>query len=295
MSNPLYAAWCRLPVIIRAVITGVIITAAGTLPWAYLVRLNIDHLPSVPWSVIPTLVYLWFFWKYVNGAGWPRSTSAIRKKLIRANQLSSEVWGAAIIAGILGLVSLVVFSGLLNRMVKLPQQDATGLEHVPLISLFFMVVMGSVVAGVVEESGFRGYMQKPIEQRHGPILAIIITGIVFGLMHYSHHETTLALMPFYFFVAAIYGMLAYITNSILPGIILHAVGDVFAGLQLLLGGQSEWQQTPVLKPLIWETGPDTSFWLQSVGLLVVGAITVWAYKNLAREMKRSTDRDSYPA
>jgi len=294
MSNSLHTAWCHLPVAVRAVITGVIITAVGTLPWAFLVQLNIDHFPSVPWSVVPASVYLWFFWKYINGAGWPRSTSATRKKIARANSLSSEVWGMAILAGILGLASLVMFSGLLNRMVKLPQQDATGLEHVPFISLFFMVVMGSVIAGVVEESGFRGYMQKPIEEKHGPITAIFITGIVFGLMHYSHHETTLTLMPFYFFVATVYGMLAYITNSILPGIILHAAGDVLGGLQLLLSGQSEWQQTPVPKPLIWETGADSSFWLSGIGLIVVGAITVWAYKNLAKEMKGPAERDSSP-
>jgi membrane protease YdiL (CAAX protease family) len=279
--------WNRLPVLVRAIITGVIIAAAGTIPWAFFVRLNLDHFSSVPWSVIPASIYLWFFWKYVNGAGWPRSTAEIRKKIVRANQLSSEVWGAAIIAGILGLVSLIIFSGLLNRIVKLPQQDVSELSHVPFASMFFILLMSAAVAGVTEESAFRGYMQKPIEQRHGPVIAIFVTGIVFGLMHYTHPETTLTLMPFYIFVAVIYGTLAYITNSILPGMILHAVGNVFGGLDLLLRGQSEWQRSASPQPLIWESGADTSFWLSCAGLIVIGAITVWAYINVAKEMKRA--------
>jgi membrane protease YdiL (CAAX protease family) len=208
--------------------------------------------------------------------------------MLRANSLSNEAWGAAMAAGLLGLISLVLFSGLLNRIVKLPLQDVSEMANIPFISVFFMIIMGSVVAGVVEESAFRGYMQKPIEQKHGPVLAIVITGIIFSLMHYSHAETTLALMPFYFFVATIYGVLAYITNSILPGMILHAAGDVFGGLQVLLSGQSEWQTSSTPQPLIWETGIDTSFILLLAGMIFIGAITVWAYIKLAKEVKNKS-------
>jgi len=278
--------WNKLPVIIRAVIVGLIVATAGTLPWAFLVRLNLDHLPSVPWSIIPAAIYLWLFWKYIKGAGWPASTSESRKNLLRANPLSSEVWGAAILAGILGLVSLVLFSGVLNRMVKLPQQDISELSHVPSITVGFMVLMGSAVAGVVEESAFRGFMQKPIEQRHGPWVAILVTGIMFGLLHYSHPETTLALMPFYFFVAAIYGMLAWLTNSIFPGMILHALGDVFSGLNLLTTGQLEWQTDKTPQLLIWEAGADASFWFLCIALIVVGGITIWAYMMLQNTVKK---------
>ena len=284
-ESKLLLFWNRLPVIIRAIITGVTIAAAGTLPWALFVSLNLDYLPSIPWSIIPTSIYLWFFWKYVQGAGWPASTVEARRKLVRANQLNSEVWGSSIIAGILGLVSLLIFSALLNRVVKLPQQDVSGLEHVPFVSLFFILIMSAIVAGVVEESAFRGYMQKAIEQRHGPVIAILVTGIMFGLMHFSHPETTFALMPFYILVAAIYGMLAYLTNSILPGMVLHTVGNIFVGLDLLLRGQSEWQTSATPQPLIWETGADKSFWLLSVGLIIAGTITVWAYKVLAKTVK----------
>jgi membrane protease YdiL (CAAX protease family) len=46
----------------------------------------------------------------------------------------------------------------------------------PLATLSAFVLISAIVAGVAEESGFRGYMQGGIEQRHGPVVAILVTG-----------------------------------------------------------------------------------------------------------------------
>ena len=48
------ALWQRLPVIARAVVTGLLVALAGTTPWAVLVALNIKHWSAVPWAVPPT-------------------------------------------------------------------------------------------------------------------------------------------------------------------------------------------------------------------------------------------------
>jgi membrane protease YdiL (CAAX protease family) len=222
--------WNRLPTIVRAIITGVIVAIAGTIPWAFLVRLNLDHLPSVPWCIIPAAIYLWFFWKYVNGAGWPRSTAAIRKKNSEGQSTQQRSMGFSHRSRYIGFsIPCNIF-----RFAKPYGKNATtGCIRTitcSFASLFFILLMSATVAGIVEESAFRGFMQKPIEQHHGPVIAIAVTGIAFGFMHFTHPETTFALMPFYIFVATIYGMLAYITNSILPGMILHAGGNVFAVL-----------------------------------------------------------------
>jgi membrane protease YdiL (CAAX protease family) len=136
----------------------------------------------------------------------------------------------------------------------------------------------------------RGYLQGPIERRHGPIVAILVTGILFGFLHFTHPEVTLTLMPFYLSVAAIYGAVTYLTNSILPAIVLHAAGNVWSGLALLVTGQSEWQASPTPQPLIWETGADASFWFLVVALIVVGALAGWAYVMLADVARRAGSR-----
>jgi membrane protease YdiL (CAAX protease family) len=277
----LSAVWQRCPVIGRAVLTGLALATLGTAPWALLASANLKYGSAVPWAVPPTALYLWLFWRYVRGAGWPRFTAEARRTTCRANRLSDEVWGAAMIAGILGLVALVLLLRVMNRMVTLPQQPTDDLAHLPFITLVPLLLMSAVVAGIAEESAFRGYMQGPIERRHGPVVAILVTGGLFGLAHFTHPEVTLVLMPYYLAVAAIYGALAYLTNSILPSVVLHAGGNVLSAVGLFAGGRAEWQAAASPEPLIWESGADASFWLSSVAALGAGAAAFWAYTALA--------------
>src|SRR5262245_52272712 len=274
------ALWARLPVAARAVLIGLAVAAAGTLPWAALASANVRHGSLVPWSVLPAALYLWLFWRYVRGEGPPRSTSEWRRASCRAHALCDDVWGLALVAGVLGLATLVLSLQVMNRLVALPAQSSQGLEHLPIPTAFALVVMGALVAGVVEESAFRGYMQGPIERRHGPVLAILLTGTLFGFLHFRHPETTLSLLPFYIAVAVVYGALAYLTNSILPGVVFHAGGNVLGAFDLLARGQSEWQASATPAPLVWESGPDAAFWLSGVAAAVVGAAAVAAYRSL---------------
>jgi membrane protease YdiL (CAAX protease family) len=279
-------AWHSLPVVVRAILTGFIVTAAGTTPWAILASLNLKHWPEFPWAVPLTALYIWGFWKYVRGAGWPKSTAEARNKNCRAHDLSADAWAAAIGAGILGLWSLLLFQNIYGRLVTLPM-PTEDLSDVPVFTLVASLIMSAIVAGTTEESGLRGYMQRPLEQRYGPTVAILLTGTIFGLMHFTHREVTFALMPWYMGVALVYGALAYITDSIMPGVVLHAGGNMLGAIQLFGNGRSEWQTELTRKPLIWESGPDASFWITCVGFVVLTTATVWAYSMLGRTVSRS--------
>jgi len=39
--------------------------------------------------------------------------------------------------------------------------------------------------------------------------------------------------------------------------------------------------------IIWETGPDGAFWGNVAALVIVAALTVWAYSTLARATRRA--------
>jgi membrane protease YdiL (CAAX protease family) len=280
------ALWHRLPVIVRAVLTGGLVAALGTLPWAVLVSLNIKYWSAVPWAVPPTALYLWLFWRYaVRGTGWPGSTADSRRTLARANPVRDEMWGLAIVAGLLGLVVVLLLQTVMSRLVAIPQQQDIDPSKYPAATVLLWVVMSALVAGITEETAFRGYLQRPIERRHGPVIAILLTGILFGFLHFTHPEVTLALLPFYVAVAAVYGTLAYLTDSILPGMVLHAGGNMFAAFDLFVRGHSEWQGLGPPAKLVWETGPDAAFWGSVAATLVVGALTVGVYVMLARLRK----------
>ena len=273
--------WKRLPVIVKAILTGSLAAAAGTMPWAYLVSANTRYWSVVPWAVPVAALYVWLYWKYVRGSWWPASTAEARRVNCRANRLPDEVWGVAMFAGISGLVTIVLFQRVMNRMVTLPHQQELDISQYPVVTVLFWILMSALVAGVVEESAFRGYMQSPMERRHGPVISILVTGMIFGFMHFTHREVTLILLPYYVAVAAVYGALAYFTNSIYPSMILHAGGNMLSAFDLLARGGSEWQASPAPSPLIWETGPDASFWVSAAVFIFAGAVAVWAYSRLA--------------
>ena len=280
------ALWQRVPVIIRATITGGLVASLGTVPWALLVDANTKYWSSIPWAVPPTALYLWLFWRYlVRGAGWPRSTGDARRTLARANPVPDEMWGLAIVAGLLGLVVVLLVQTVMSRLVAIPQQQDIDPSKYPVATVFLWVVMSALVAGVTEETAFRGYLQRPIERRHGPAIAILLQGILWGFLHFTHPEVGLALLPFYVTVAAVYGTLAYLTDSIFPGMVLHAGGNTFAAFNLFARGHSEWQGLGAPAKLIWETGPDAAFWGSVAATLVVGAVTVGAYVMLGRLRK----------
>jgi membrane protease YdiL (CAAX protease family) len=268
-----------LGVIVEAVVVGLIVMLAGTLPWNLLFAANLRYFTAAPWVVPIIAVYLVFYWRYLRGAGPPESTSERRRTGLRANPLPLKVWAWSLIAGGLGIVALVLALRVANRLVVLPQQQLPDLSAIPVATVLSLLLVSAPVAGIVEEAAFRGYMQGPIERRYGLPVAILINGTMFGLMHM---DFTLMLWAYYVAVAAIYGTVTSLTNSILPAIVLHASGNIYSSLDLWMRGRAEWQAASTPESLIWRTGVDQSFWVTSAALVIVLAVTIFAYLWLAR-------------
>jgi membrane protease YdiL (CAAX protease family) len=285
----LTAVWQRLPVILRAVVTGSVVAASGALPWSVLALINLKFSPSVPWSVAITAIYLWLFWQYLQGKGWPRATAEARRENLRAGSLSSRVWRWSLLAGSLGIASLVALLRVINRLVELPQEQLLDVSQIPFVTVLSFILMSAAVAGIVEEAAFRGYMQAPIERRYGPIVAILTVGIIFGFFHFNHPEVSVILMPLYLAASLIYGALAYLTGSILPGAVLHASGNALGGVLLWWRGHMWWQGSSTPEPLVWDAGTDLSFWTNCLEAIVFGLTAVWAYRRLAVVMRSETE------
>jgi membrane protease YdiL (CAAX protease family) len=157
------ALWLRVPILVRAILIGLAAATAGTLPWALLVSANTKYFSVVPWAVPIMAGYLLLYWRYVRGGGWPQSTAAWRRTNARANPLTDDVWAHALIAGVIGLIAVLLLQGVLGRLVLLPQQRDLDVSRYPAATALLWVLMSAIVAGVVEETSFRGYMQRPIE------------------------------------------------------------------------------------------------------------------------------------
>jgi membrane protease YdiL (CAAX protease family) len=86
---------------------------------------------------------------------------------------------------------------------------------------FFLV--GMVIAPIVEEIFFRGFLFQGFRHRYGWVAAILISSLLFAAAHLD----PVALIPT-FILGAVLAYVYHRSNSVWPGIILHFLVNAFA-------------------------------------------------------------------
>jgi len=261
--------WRRVPVLIRAIVTGVLVFEILQLGQA-LLALNIEFHPTIPWVAPLIALYLYLGWRYFGGWGWPRSTQALRRERLRLGPRSHArtVWGYAT-----ALVVLFHMAGLavvLSAVVQFPEasfEPPGFLVGLPEWTAFAFVLVFALAAGVSEEVGFRGYMLVPLEQRYGAAVAVIIVALLFWLAHFSS-ASFLHRFPLLFGSGLFAGFLAIYSKSLGPPIAVHFLADVigFTTVTRLFG-----LPTLYTEQTIWETGTTPVFWV-ALTLTILGGI-----------------------
>ncbi|MCI0606511.1 CPBP family intramembrane metalloprotease [bacterium] len=217
--------WRKFPVILRSVLIGFIVLFAGIIPWSKLAETNLKIGSSLPWTFFVALFYLIFYWKYLNGWGRPQSTAQIRRQFFRANVVRGPIllW-SALAGGFLAftLIGLQFLGWMFGSAPSSKLEEFATLRSYPFWTVVPLLLMGSVFAGVAEEAAFRGYMQVPIEKHHSPRTAIAVVAFFFSVAHFP----SLPAFPVFYVAAVGWSLLAYFSNSILPGMVLHAAVDV---------------------------------------------------------------------
>lgn len=268
--------WSRLPVLVRAIVSGGFVFLVLQSGWTILFVGNMQVAPSVPWSVPLGLVYLWAAFQYFNGRWGPRSTSAARRESMRARGLSRREWPlalAACAAVILFIISTTVLS---YRMIDVPAEEM-GLPETSTFTLYAVLLTISVVAGVSEEAGFRGYMQTALERRHGSIVAVAVSAFMFWMAHLNHANGVSRILALCIMGASL-GTLTVCARSILPAMVAHAASDaiVFVGATAGIGPDYLWNPIPLR-----ETGLDGFFWFTVVVTAGSGLLGLVSLRRLA--------------
>jgi membrane protease YdiL (CAAX protease family) len=224
LGSALSGFWQRLPVAIRAIVTGVLVAEIGIATW----MASLILVPGI-WPLVIMGGVLWAFCMYFGGRWWPKATAEVRRERFRALRLPGAVWAWGLAAAMLFVV-VSQSSFVLNfRIVEFPAELFTqglGFDDIPLWAAWLFIVMSALVASICEEIGFRGYMQVPLEKRYGPEVAIAITSFMFLVLHLNQAWAPPLLLHL-FALGALFGILAYATSSLIPSIVAHAVVDVF--------------------------------------------------------------------
>ena len=214
--------WATLPVSLRAIITGIVIALIPANVWpALLLSLGVPVAATV--EVIFLGLYVW----WASGGGPPQRTCAARGLAFRSGPLSPWQWFWGIIAALSFAVTVHAAIVLLFRFVPFPTEafrHGYDLSFIPSLPLkWIAVVVSATSAGICEETGFRGYMQQPIEQRHGAPMAILVSSFFFMLLHLTKAWALIGRVPIVFGAGVLLGLFAWSSGSLIPSMIGHVI------------------------------------------------------------------------
>lgn len=188
------SCWPRLPIPLRAIVSGLLIALTAANVWPLLL-LKL----AVPLAVIAEGIFLALYLWWAAGGGPPRGTQAVRATAFRRCTLSRRQWSWGIIAALFFAATIHSSIALLFRLVSFPMaafRHGYDFSFIPSLPLKWLaVVVSAISAAICEETGFRGYMQRPIEQRHGAPIAILISSLFFLALHLTKAWATLGMIP----------------------------------------------------------------------------------------------------
>ena len=270
----------RIPIWIKAIFFGFIILEFGTRLWSLLALANLKLTPDIPWSYPLMLFVLFLGWKYLDGKGPPKSTQKNRNLWMRANALApgKRKWGwiSAILLGMIILILILLGA----RLMDVPSGQIDQIERIsiyPFWTIVSLIIMTSLVAGIIEEISFRGYMQKPMETKYGPTKAILIVATFFTLLHLPNATITPHLIPIFFVGSIGWGVLAYLTNSIIPGVVIHCTVDIISYMWI-------WKNLELAKTMYSESiiknGIDLDFVILILVLLTLLILLIYSFRKL---------------
>jgi membrane protease YdiL (CAAX protease family) len=116
--------------------------------------------------------------------------------------LSLGMWSALLA---LGMATEVEFGEELTKFLARPGGEVA----------FYILAIG--VAPLLEEFGFRGWIQRPLEKRWGAQAAIAVAAVLFALAHLEPQAVPVRLAA-----GLVLGHAVYATRSIWTGVALHA-------------------------------------------------------------------------
>ena len=253
---------------------AIVMTALVSGIWAGLLSANLATSPAVPWAAAAMGLVIWALWAYLGGRFAPRGTQDARRRLLRAGPLPAPVTIWAIAAGLLWIVALAGLWIVLHRLAATHGNPQPDFSKLPKVTVVISLAMAAISGGVSEEAGFRGYFQGALERRGLGAMAVVATAVVMAPIHALTQGFVWQNMVFYLLVDAVLGALAYVTGSIRPGVVVHAIG-LFVFFALVWPNDAH-------RALISTSGADTAFWISLAQTVLFAGLGAVAFARLTR-------------
>jgi membrane protease YdiL (CAAX protease family) len=273
-QEPVPSSWTKLPISVRAILSGILIALVAANVWPLLL-LSL----GVPLATVAEVIFLATYVWWARGGGPPSATQLARATAFRRVRLSPMQWFWGIVAALFFASTVHAAIVLLFRLVPFPiaafrhGYDFSFIPSVPL--QWLAVVVSATSAGICEETGFRGYMQRPIEQRHGARLAIVISSLFFTALHLTKAWAILGMVPIVFGAGILLGLLAWSSGSLIPGMLGHVIMDIGLFAYWWTGIAGDFTARPIT-----DTGADQPFLIACAAFTISLFMVLFAISKL---------------
>jgi membrane protease YdiL (CAAX protease family) len=212
-------------IVIRAVIVGLLVGMIAANIWPLLL-MSLGMPVAGGAEIVFLALYVW----WVSGGGPPSSLRAVRAENFRVRSLSTAQWTWGIIAAVSFAATVHAALILLFRIVPFPAaafHQGYDFSFIPSRQMQWLAcIVSALSAGICEETGFRGYMQRPIEKSSGPIVAITVSSLVFMLLHLTKSWALIGMVPIVFGAGILLGTMARVSGTLIFGMLGHWIMDI---------------------------------------------------------------------
>jgi uncharacterized protein len=202
----------------------------------------------------------WYYWRVKKGIS---GISGINLSVTDGKVLALVIVGTIFLG--LGIISPLVNLIPMTDWIKELMRSMGSPTHV---GLFLAIV---VAAPVLEEIIFRGVILDGLLKKYSPSTSIIVSSILFGLIHFNPWQFVSAFLGGIFI-----GWVYYRTRNLSLAIIIHATNNLFFTLPAFFMSEEEYFSFDT--PIIEYYGGIIPFTLILSGSIAIFFICVWTLK-----------------
>jgi len=276
----LSGTWAKLPIALRAILAGLLIALPAANVWPLLL-LNVGALFASVAEAVFLALYIW----WAAGGGPPRASQTSRATAFRRGTLSAAQWLWGMVAALCFALTIHASIVLLFRLVPFRVAEfrrGYDFSFIPTVPLRWLaVVISAASAGICEETGFRGYMQRPMELSHGTPVAILNSSRFFTALHLTKGCALAGMIPIIFRAGIVLWSLSLSSGSLIPCMIGHTIMDIGLFGYWWTGIAGEFTLRP-----IGETGVDWAFIIACVAACAMLTVTFLAIRRLRTLARR---------
>jgi len=234
-------------------------------------------LPPVAGFAYGVLLAAAFVWWFAGRGG---AEAEYRRDTFRLRGVSANALARLPLVAVPLMVMTVASLVLVPRLIPVPPQRDTLLEAYAKMPFGIPAILAiaAVVAPLLEEFFFRGWLLRLLERRFPAGRAILFTAVIFSAAHFE-----LFGFPTRLLFGAVAGYVAWSTRSIWPGVVLHG----FYNATLLLGGTGGGRDVSEADLTRWAHTPGV-FWPVALVFALAGLVLVRALRSVA-EAAREPD------